>query len=234
MLKALLAGTATVTLLVSAAHAAPLFCTGTTQVVDSGGTVPGSFLLTGTGSSGNCVEAGDKIFGDFSVGGGIVGGGAASWDFTMTPGNVTIGFLGTPIGASSSGLINYSVAVDPALSQGFLIENLEKDFTLNAIDLALPASAELTGTTTADPGFNFDCTRAVNPSSSTCPETAFFGFTSEMTVDETITTAANTVVTAITDTVSQASPVSEPGSMALLATALLGFGWIYRRQQQRG
>src|SRR6516162_7990603 len=61
-----------------AAHAwaAPSYCTGITQTVLDGASVPGSFLLTGTGSSGNCVEAADKIFGAFSVHGAITGAAA--------------------------------------------------------------------------------------------------------------------------------------------------------------
>jgi hypothetical protein len=219
-------------LLSAGAAAAPSFCTGTTMQVGSGGTVTGAFLLNGTASSGNCVEAGDKIFGSFSVGGSITGAGAASFSFSMTPGNVTEGFLGTPIGPNSTGFVDYSVAVDPALSQGFLIENLEKDFTFNAVNLALPASATLTGTTTADPAFMFNCTRTSTPSggTSTCPQTDVFGFVSQMTVNQTITTQANAVVTALTDTVSQAAAVPEPSSLAILGGALLSLGlWCRRR-----
>jgi len=132
---------ATVTALVAmtttpnTAAAAPAFCTGTTVTVGNGTFEPGSFLvdLTTGASTGNCVQASDKIFGGFSVGGAITGGGSVGWLFTAGtgPADVTIGFQGL-IGSNSTGFLNYSVAVDPATSNGALISELEKDFTLNS------------------------------------------------------------------------------------------------------
>jgi hypothetical protein len=204
------------------AHAAPTFCTGITDTVASGASVPASFLLT----AGNCVAAGDKVFGGFTASGAITGNGSSSFTFLMTPGNVTLGFSGV-VGPSTVGGIAYTVAVDPALSQGFLIDDLEKDFTFNSILTGLPASASLTGSTTAS-NFAFDCTRTVNPSTSTCPQTAVFAPTSQMTVTETITTGTNAVVTALTDTISQAVP--EPGSLAMLGSGLLMLGFVMHRR----
>jgi hypothetical protein len=89
----------------------------------------------------------------------------------------------------------------------------------------LPASASLSGSTTAS-NFAFDCTRTVNPSTSTCPQTAVFAPTSQMTVTETITTGPNAIVTALTDTISQAVP--EPGSLAMLGSGLLLLGFAVR------
>ena len=68
------------------------------------------------------------------------------------------------IGASSSGILNYSVAVDPALSQGFLITGLEKDFTLNSNNGGL-ASANLQGITTpaTNPPVAINCTPDSEP-----------------------------------------------------------------------
>jgi hypothetical protein len=81
----------------------PAFCTGTITTVASGGFIPGSTLVIqpgnpgAGGSTGNCVEAADKIFGDFTVGGSITGAGSAGWQFTMAtgPADVTIGFQGS-------------------------------------------------------------------------------------------------------------------------------------------
>jgi hypothetical protein len=206
------------------AQAAPSFCTGTTNTVVSGASVPASFLLT----AGNCVEAGDKVFGGFSSNGAITGNGSSSFTFLMTPGNVTLGFSGV-VGPSAVGGIAYTVAVDPALSQGFLIDDLEKDFTFNSILTGLPASASLTGSTTAS-NFAFDCTRTVNPSTSTCPQTAVFAAISQMTVTETITAGPNAVVTALTDTISQAVP--EPASLVMLGSSLILLGFAAHRRSQ--
>jgi hypothetical protein len=227
-MRTLLATSAAIALaagLSSPAHA--VVCSGTTQAVANGGVVQAPFLLT----PGNCASIGDKVFGEFSISGAITGNGAASFQFTNSPGSVTLGFLGT-VAPSSSGGITYSVAVDPAKSAGFLINSLEKDLTFNAISTTL-ATATLTGGVTAPTVVAFSCNRTINPIGGTCPETHAFGAVQQISVSQQIATSAGAVVTALTDTIGQVAPVSEPGTLLLLGTALLGLGlgrrWLRRR-----
>ena len=221
MRSALLAATALLGFTVPyAANAAPS-CTGTTTTLGSGGSVPTSFLLV----SGNCVSAGDKIFGDFAVTG--AGGGVASFVFANPFGNVTLGFSGA-INPSTAATLHYQVAVDPAaIALGWRIDDLTKDFTFNAAQGGF-ATATLVGTTTpvTSPPVAINCFRTTNPAGGDCPETQSFAPVVSLTIDETLTTDANAIATALTDTISQINVVPEPTSLALMGVGLLCLGMV--------
>ena len=226
MKHALLAATVLLGFSVPYAASAAPSCTGTTQTVASGGIVPAAFLLT----SGNCVSAGDKVFGDFSV--TNAGAGNASFIFGSPFGNVTLGFSGV-FNPSTTATLHYQVAVDPtAIALGWRIDDLTKDFTLNPAAAGF-ASATLVGTTTpaTNPPIAINCTRTANPAGGDCPETADFAPVLALAIDETLTTDANAVATGLTDTISQINVVPEPASIALMGVGLLCLGMVRLRHR---
>lgn len=223
----LVAATIAAALFANTALAAPS-CTGITTTVASDDNVPTAFLLT----DGNCISAGDKIFGDFAA--TNAGTGTASFTFADPFGNVTLGFNGA-IGPSTVATLHYQVAVnDAALALGWRINGLTKDFTFNAVDGGGFATAELAGTTTpaTSPPIGIDCIRTTNPPGGTCPQTAVFAPVDSLVIDETLTMDANAIATGLEDTISQVQlAVPEPGALGLLGLGLVGLGLVRARSK---
>jgi hypothetical protein len=224
-MRTLLLAAATAVAAIAAAPTAVALptCTGVTQTVASGDAVPTSFLLT----AGNCVEAGDKVFGDFSVTG--AGSGSSNFFFLGPLSNVTLGFQGA-IGPNTVATLHYQVAINPLITTAMRIVGLEKDFTLNSNVQGAPATATLTGVTNplTNPAVAISCTRTVNPSTGDCPDAASFAPVLFLTIDETLTTGSNAVVTALTDTIFQAQ-IPEPAALGILGLGLLGLAAVRRR-----
>lgn len=198
-------------------------CSDTIDLSDVGGVVDGTTLLT----PGVCVHVGDKTFGDFTS----TGPGTAAGTFTAAShfGNVTLGLGGI---ITSTATVTYDVAVDTAaVALGWRIDDLTKDFTLNqAAADGVTGAGTLTGHSPDNLFPDFTCARTDPPSViDSCPVHIVFTAQSDITLEQTVAAGPNTVITGLTDTISQTN-VPEPMPLAMLGVGLLGLTLVRWRR----
>ncbi len=207
----------------------------TTTLVATGGS--GAFADSDLGT-GVCVQAEDKLFGTFNFGNlpgtGAGGGGTVSFSFTSPGGvdNHNITFT-NPLLASTTYNFGYEVAVitTPPFPSGNSITNLLADI----LQTTSTTATTLLKTTTP-PGTSGSINLSKTGITETGPNEINYavGTVTDLNVAEALTTGTGANTTGTENTIIeniQLSSVPEPTSMALLGSALVGFG-VFRRRRK--
>ena len=182
----------------------------------------GSELFSALGA-GVCVQAGDKLFSNFSFG-NLVANGTVAFDWEVIDGteNNNITFTDSFVPGHKYTGFGYDVA-----TAGTPIVALSADFTQTR---GGPATSTLTATTTKTGVGSIDLVKAGPiPTLTSTYEIDYPGGVPSLAVTENLAVANNGDVTAVQNTVVQ--DVAEPASLGLLGVALVGFGAIRRRRK---